>query len=93
MMQLAGQGRGGREGMRMGLWGAAQAIAFGLGGLAGAGASDLARSLVASAPAAYGAVFIGEGMLFLASGLLAARIGRAAAPRIRMGGLAASRNG
>jgi BCD family chlorophyll transporter-like MFS transporter len=93
MMQLAGQGRGGREGMRMGLWGAAQAIAFGLGGLAGAGASDLARSLIASAPAAYGAVFVGEGMLFLASGLLAARIGRAAAPRIRMGGLAASRNG
>ena len=29
MMQLAGRGRGGREGVRMGMWGAAQAIAFG----------------------------------------------------------------
>ena len=31
MMALAGAGRGGREGVRMGLWGAAQAIAFALG--------------------------------------------------------------
>ena len=93
MMQLAGQGRGGREGTRMGLWGAAQAIAFGLGGLAGAGASDLARNLIGSAPMAYGAVFCTEGVLFLVSGVLAARIGRATAPGPRLGGLAASRNG
>ncbi|SDD88313.1 BCD family MFS transporter [Belnapia rosea] len=93
MMQLAGTGRSGREGTRMGLWGAAQAVAFGLGGLAGAGASDLARSLIASAPAAYGAVFVVEGALFLAAGLLAARIGRATGPRLRFEGLAASRNG
>jgi MFS transporter, BCD family, chlorophyll transporter len=34
MMGLAGSGRKSREGIRMGIWGAAQAIAFGLGGLA-----------------------------------------------------------
>ena len=34
MMQLAGDGRADREGTRMGLWGAAQAIAAGFGGLA-----------------------------------------------------------
>jgi len=39
MMALAGQGREKREGTRMGLWGAAQAIAAGFGGLAGAGAA------------------------------------------------------
>jgi BCD family chlorophyll transporter-like MFS transporter len=33
MMRLATEGAPGREGVRMGLWGAAQAIAFGLGGL------------------------------------------------------------
>ena len=39
MMALAG-GRGeGREGTRMGLWGAAQAIGFALGGLFGAAVS------------------------------------------------------
>jgi BCD family chlorophyll transporter-like MFS transporter len=34
MMALAGQGRETREGTRMGLWGAAQAVAAGFGGLA-----------------------------------------------------------
>lgn len=92
MMQLAGQGRSGREGMRMGLWGAAQAIAFGLGGLAGSMASDVARSLLASPAAAYGAVFFAEGALFVVSGLLAARIGRVAARRLPLGNLAATRN-
>ena len=45
MMALAGRGREAREGVRMGLWGAAQAIAFGLGGFAGTVAADLARQL------------------------------------------------
>ncbi|MBC7181470.1 MAG: BCD family MFS transporter, partial [Roseovarius sp.] len=36
MMALAGQGREAREGTRMGLWGAAQAMAAGFGGLMGA---------------------------------------------------------
>ena len=33
-----------REGVRMGLWGAAQAVAFGLGGILGTAASDLPRT-------------------------------------------------
>jgi hypothetical protein len=41
----------------MGLWGAAQAIAFGLGGLVGTAASDLARMGWAHRLAAYASVF------------------------------------
>ncbi len=79
MMQLAGQGRAGREGTRMGLWGAAQAVAFGLGNLVGTGAADLARWTTTSDAAAYGAVFAAEAALFLLSALLAARVARSGA--------------
>ena len=83
MMELAGQGRSGREGTRMGLWGAAQAIAFGIGGFAGALASDIARGLIADPAYAYGAVFAGEALLFLLAARLAATIDpRPAAPRL-----------
>ncbi len=74
MMQLATQGRSAREGVRMGLWGAAQGIAFGLGGLAGTAASDLARWLIASPGVAYASVFALEGVLFAVSAALAGRI-------------------
>jgi MFS transporter, BCD family, chlorophyll transporter len=76
MMRLAGEGRESREGVRMGLWGAAQAIAFGIGGLGGAAASDLARRLIGSQGAAYATVFFFEGLLFIAAAVLASRIGR-----------------
>ncbi len=75
MMKLAGEGRGGREGTRVGLWGAAQAIAFGAGGLLGATASDLARALIDHPGFAYGAVFFTEALLFLVAAKLAMRIG------------------
>ncbi len=74
MMRLAGQGRERREGVRMGLWGAAQAVAFGLGGLVGTAASDIAHRLLASQAAAYASVFGFEALLFVASAWLAARI-------------------
>ena len=45
MMGLAGEGREAREGVRMGLWGAAQAIAFGLGGLRGHGRGRCRRAI------------------------------------------------
>lgn len=67
MMSLAGAGREQREGVRMGIWGAAQAIAFGLGGLIGTIASDLARFLLAAAGPAYACVFVAEALLFLVS--------------------------
>ncbi|WP_119288742.1 BCD family MFS transporter [Azohydromonas sediminis] len=79
MMRMAGDGRAQREGTRMGLWGAAQAIAFGLGGLAGAGASDAMRWLVGSPASAYGAVFFAEALLFGIAAALAWRVGRPAA--------------
>lgn len=83
MMRLADQGGPGREGLRMGLWGAAQAIAFAIGGLAGTAASDLAHALIQSPGPAYGAVFAAEAGLFLLSAVLAWRLGpgvAAAAP-------------
>jgi MFS transporter, BCD family, chlorophyll transporter len=67
MMGLAGTGHRHREGVRMGLWGAAQAIAFGLGGFAGTLASDVARALVTNPGPAYALVFAGEAALFVAS--------------------------
>jgi BCD family chlorophyll transporter-like MFS transporter len=74
MMRLATEGREAREGVRMGLWGAAQAIAFGFGGLIGTAASDLAHWLITSSGKAYGSVFALEAVLFVASALLAARM-------------------
>jgi len=74
MMGLAGEGRQAREGVRMGLWGAAQAVAFGLGGLLGTAAVDLARAVLAAPAAAYGVVFALEGAAFLVAGLLALRL-------------------
>ena len=75
MMMLASDGQSSREGTRIGLWGAAQAIAFGLGGFLGTLGVDLARTLLAS-QAAYAVVFAAEGLLFLIAGVLAARLGR-----------------
>jgi BCD family chlorophyll transporter-like MFS transporter len=74
MMGLAHRGREAREGVRMGLWGAAQAIAFALGGLVGTAASDIARHLLGSPIAAYAAVFALEALLFLAAAAQAARL-------------------
>jgi len=71
MMGLASDGRAAREGTRMGLWGAAQALAFGTGGLAGTAASDLARHVFGSPATAYAAVFGMEAVLFLAAAGLA----------------------
>ncbi len=73
MMRMAGEGRKTREGVRMGLWGAAQAVAFGLGGIAGTGASDLARALIAAPATAYACVFALEGVLFVVAAVLAAQ--------------------
>jgi MFS transporter, BCD family, chlorophyll transporter len=75
MMGLASSGHRSREGVRMGLWGAAQAVAFGLGGFAGTLASDLARYLIGSAASAYALVFTGEAALFLLAAILAVRVG------------------
>jgi BCD family chlorophyll transporter-like MFS transporter len=74
MMQLVGAGRGAREGVRMGLWGGAQAIAFGLGGFAGAAVSDLGRLVSGSLGPAYALVFAGQAVLFVWAAFLAVRV-------------------
>jgi MFS transporter, BCD family, chlorophyll transporter len=80
MMALASAGPGGREGTRMGLWGAAQAIGFALGGLFGAAASDVARWLLGAAAPAYASVFLIEALMFVVAAALAARIGGVSSP-------------
>ncbi len=73
MMALASEGRHQREGTRMGLWGAAQAVAAGFGGLTGAAAVDLVRTQMPDGPA-FSFVFSAEALLFVASAGMAARI-------------------
>jgi MFS transporter, BCD family, chlorophyll transporter len=82
MMMLASNGRERREGVRMGLWGAAQAIAFGVGGFIGTMASDIARHFIGSPSVAYSSVFALEAAVFLVSALLAAQIGRGSELRV-----------
>jgi BCD family chlorophyll transporter-like MFS transporter len=74
MMGLAGAGRSSREGVRMGVWGAAQAGAFAIGGFLGASGVDVMRGLLHQNAAAFLVVFIGEGVVFLISAVLAARL-------------------
>lgn len=80
MMALAGQGKERREGTRMGLWGAAQAVAAGFGGLLGAALVDLFRFADLPDAQAFGSVFIIEAAIFIAAALLAARIMTRPAP-------------
>jgi BCD family chlorophyll transporter-like MFS transporter len=87
MMALAGAGEPSREGVRMGLWGAAQAVAFAVGGVIATGAVDLARHLLGAPTTAYCAVFAGEAILFLYASGLAARVG-AASPGVHAQSLA-----
>ncbi len=71
MVLLADEGRQSREGLRMGLWGASQAIAFALGGFLGTVAVDVVRYAVGSPLMAYSAVFAAEAVLFVVAGILA----------------------
>lgn len=73
MMALAGEGRAQREGTRMGLWGAAQAIAAGFGGLLGAALVDMLRWSLPDTQA-FGSVFLLEAAIFIAAALMAAKI-------------------
>jgi BCD family chlorophyll transporter-like MFS transporter len=81
MMGLAGAGETTREGVRMGVWGASQAIAFGLGGLLGAVGLDLARLLLGEVGPAFQLVFAVEAAAFVLAALLAVKATGAAAIR------------
>lgn len=71
MMGMVNTGVQKREGVRMGFWGAAQAIAFGCGGVLGTLASDLGRLWLGSPQLAYAVVFAAEAVLFLVAAALA----------------------
>ncbi len=84
MMALASAGKNGREGTRMGIWGASQAIAFGLGGFLGAAAIDATRAVFMDVSSAFAFVFGFEGLMFLVAAVLAARVGRSSADRMKL---------
>ncbi len=73
MMGLAGADGDRRAGIRMGVWGAAQAIAFGTGGLTGAVGVDAGRALIGRTDLAFLLVFAVEAGLFLSAAWLASR--------------------
>ncbi|MEM9530227.1 MAG: BCD family MFS transporter [Pseudomonadota bacterium] len=77
MMALVSQGHRRRDGVRMGVWGAAQAIAFGLGGILGTLAVDLAQLSGATTAVSYGLAFALQAILFLVASVLAVSLGRA----------------
>ena len=74
MMGLAGADGPGREGVRMGVWGAAQAIGFAMGGFLGAAGVDLLRALTRDEVMSFGVVFGIEAGLFVAAAAMALRI-------------------
>lgn len=80
MMSFAGAGKQSREGVRMGVWGAAQAAAFGLGGFFGASALDLMRHMLPQLPQAFASVFTAEAICFLVAAIIARRLGQESAP-------------
>jgi MFS transporter, BCD family, chlorophyll transporter len=79
MMRLVNSGRQDRRGVRMGLWGAAQGVAFGIGGFLGAAATDVARQFLSTPAFGYASVFTAEAVLFLVSAGLAMAVARQAA--------------
>jgi BCD family chlorophyll transporter-like MFS transporter len=60
----------------MGLWGASQALAFGLGGLLGSVASDLAHYLLGEQGTAYACVFAFESVMFVLAAACAIWVGQ-----------------
>ena len=76
MMNLVGAGHRNREGTRMGLWGASQAISFGIGGFLGTLASDATRHLLPSISQSYALVFAAQAGLFIIAAGLATWVSR-----------------
>ena len=81
MMALAGRGGEAERGTRMGVWGAAQGVAFGAGGFLGTLAVDLARLVATEPVTAYAVVFAAEGVLFIVAMLIALRVEHASVGR------------
>ncbi len=72
-----------QTGVRMGVFGASQAVAMAAGGMLGAGASDVMRAVFNSDRLGYGSVFVLEAALFVGAATLASaarQVGRAESP-------------
>ena len=76
MMTLAGASKRSSTGTHLGIWGAAQGIASGLGGLLGTMSADAVRLISGSPYVAYLSVFTAEAALFLLAAWLAIGIGK-----------------
>ena len=74
-MFTAAMGHKSQEGVRMGLFGASQAIAFGAGGFVGTLLADILKLYTQSNAISYGTVFGIEAALFIVSAFIAMRIG------------------
>ena len=77
MMSMSANGDQSQTGMRMGVFGAAQAIAMAAGGVLGAGSSDVMRAALGSDSLGYGSVFAMEAALFVGAAILASAAGQA----------------
>ncbi len=73
MMALTGDRKDGRAGLRLGVFGAAQATAYALGTVSGAAGVDLARAVLHSPVRGYLAVFAVEAVLFAIAAVYALR--------------------
>lgn len=71
MMSLSAGADQSQTGVRMGVFGASQAIAMAAGGMLGAGASDVMRAVFDSDRLGYGSVFAMEAALFVGAAVLA----------------------
>jgi len=76
MMELGSRGNSGRDGVRIGLWGAAQAVAFAFGGFAGALGVDVARAMRMPQANSYALVLAVQAVMFVIAAGFAARVGR-----------------
>jgi BCD family chlorophyll transporter-like MFS transporter len=80
MMSFA-TAQGGGLGIRMGLWGAAQAVAFAIGGFAGAAGLDLMRHWLGTGITAFAVIFAAEAICFVAAALIALNLDRTSSAR------------
>jgi BCD family chlorophyll transporter-like MFS transporter len=83
MMSMVSEGHENRDGVRMGVWGAAQAVAFGLGGIIGTAMVDVSQWLLDSVAVSYALAFVVQASLFLGATIMAISLSREAARVLR----------
>ncbi len=84
MMALTVDKTDGKAGLRMGVFGAAQAVAMGTGNFLGAAGSDVARSMLGSSTGGYVAVFAVEAVLFAVAAVFALKATARTEARVRL---------